>query len=156
MSDRSSASLYIGGNLEKDRVGELARLLDDTFPRPDGHVSFEGLVRQASADGDILAFDEDGCEYGFFGIEKQLVDLGVSYDRSYKAGCDYSEGQECYRPGMSETRGFPSNGGEVVLAASIARQVIELIVSGRNAEAATALGVAIGDDIPKLQPLRIV
>ena len=156
MGDRSHAYIDIGGNLARDRVGELATLLTSTFDYPGNEMSFEDLIRAASSEGLILTFEEDNGAYGYVGIEKQLVDLGLAYDLRYDAGCEYAEGAERFRPGMPEPRGFPTSGGEVVVPSAIARTVSDMISNGQLVEAMTLLGVSIGDDIPKLLPVRIV
>lgn len=156
MEDGSHAYIDIGGNLARDRIGELAKLLTDAFDFAGNERSFEDLIREASSEGLTLTFEEDNGEYGQVGIEKQLVALGLSYDLRYDAGCEYAEGMERFRPGMPELRGFPASGGEVVVSSGIARTVIDQISSGRLVEAMTLLGVSIGDDIPKLLPVRIV
>lgn len=156
MEDGSHAYIDIGGNLARDRIGELAKLLTDAFDFAGNERSFEDLIREASSEGIILTFEEDNGEFGHVGIEKQLVDLGLAYDLRYESGSRYAEGEERYRPGMPEPRGFATHGGEVVVPSGIARAVIDMISNGQLVEAMTLLGVSIGDDIPKLLPLRIV
>jgi hypothetical protein len=156
MGDRSHAYIDIVGNLARDRMGELVKLLTDTFDFPLNAKSFEDLILEASSEGLILTFEEDNGEFGHVGIEKQLVDLGLAYDLRYESGSRYAEGEERYRPGMPEPRGFATHGGEVVVPSGIARALIEMISHGKLAEAMTLLGVSVGDDVPKLLPLRIV
>ena len=156
MSDRATAQLEIGGDITRERVGALATLLEKKVGRNMGDPAYIVQIEASAAAGECLFIEDDEVSHGSFGAEETLVTLGLSYDARWGSGYDFPEGGERYRPGMSEARSFATSFGGSVVSEEEARRAIELIDLGSCAEARELLRIALGDDVAKLPPLRIV
>ena len=156
MGDRTWAQLEIGGDIARDRVGDLAALLDEEFGRGNGDGVFAEQIEAAAAAGESLSYEDWEANYGRFSIEAELAALGLSYDVRWNSGVEFSEGEDRFRPGMDAARGFQTNGGEVVVSGDMAGRAIEMIEQGKCDEALGLLRHALGKDVVGLPPLRIV
>ena len=156
MSDRTWASLEIGGDITGSRARALATLLEQVVGRNTGDAPYKAQIKAAAAAGECLFIEDDDANFGRFGIEEKLAKLGLSYDARWNAGADFPEGGERFRPGMTGAWGFATSFGGYVVSEEEARRAIELIDLGSCAEARELLRIALGDDVAKLPPLRIV
>lgn len=156
MGDRTWASLEIGGDIASNRVGALASLLEKVVGRNTGDATYKAQIKAAVAAGECLFIEDYEVNYGRFGVEEKLVELGLSYDARWNSGAGFAEGGECFRPGTSGAWSFATSFGGEVVTGEEARRAIELIDCGSCAEARELLRIALGDDVAKLPPLRIV
>ena len=156
MSDWTTAQLEIGGDITRDRVGALATLLETAIGRNTGDAPYEEQIKAAAAEGVCLFLEDNEVNYGRFGVEEKLAELGISYDARWNSGVDFPEGGERFRPGMDKATGFETSFGGVVVSEDEARRAIELIDRGSYTLARDILAIALGDDVAELTPLRIV
>lgn len=156
MGDRTWAKLEVGGDIARDRVADLAELLDEEFGGGNGAGRFEKQIEAAAAAGEFLSFEDWEAECGRFAIEAELRALGLAYDVQWNSGVEFSEGEDRFRPGMDTARAFQTNGGEVVVSGDTAGRAIEMIEQGNCDEALRLLRHALGTDVVELGPLRII
>lgn len=156
MGDRTWAELRIGGDIARERIGELARLLEEGIGSGKVGDCFQSQIEEAATAGECLCFEDSEANYGRFGIEDRLAELGLSYDLQWNTGIEFAEGEDRFRAGTGETRTFATSYGEFVVSADAARQAIESIDRKLYSEAREMLRRALSEDVTELPPLRII
>ncbi len=161
MGDRVFARITIGGDVARDKVGELAALLaarvTPTNAEGDTAQWIAAEIERVAALGESLELDDYEVNYARFGCEDELERLGFGFDTEYDAGVPFAAGTRCVRPGRERRElGGAGDVGQVVVASYEVRRALDLIGSGHVDDAVALLKHELGDDIEPVGPLRIV
>lgn len=168
MADRYPGQIEIGGTItintvEERELVEIALGLFETTTQRDfdgsdwESMTFEDVADEVEESGYLCGCDHQ-ARYGMFEeLEEACRNAGIGYRRHSSAKYEYDAEIVEWRPGMESPVVFLSDDDRKInILGSIAREAIGLIENGNPNDAVNLLKNHLGDNIPPLEPLKII
>ena len=162
MSERFSAWIETGGQVDRSRIAPLLKSINASFVKldwgePDFAPSSADELVNACVDGRLQLCDEEARYGEFTELEEACRLLGLSYTRRSEGFCGYDAEIVDWRPGMEKPLvriGSNENCETVFVAAKKVKEVLVALEGGQYRDAAEKLR-ALCPDIPELPPFEI-
>jgi hypothetical protein len=147
MSDHYYASIRIGGDLPRQHLPRMCRLLD---------VSDEEALMANVADGHLVLEDAQAAWGEFYELESTCRDLDLPYIRQSEGYWDCPPQVAFWQPGMDGPESVTTDSdGDMLVSMDVLREARDHLRAGRAAEALALLEETV-IEVPDLPVFRVV